>query len=289
MDTPPPVARYGITEECNWQVCVVPNLYPVLNREVSSDDRNTDRGLFESRPANGFHEVVIESPTHASRFSDLSLDQTRMMLLAYRDRMNEYRKRDGIQYVQIIKNSGAAAGASLEHSHSQLFALPLVPEQVEQELSVCEQWYETHETCVMCELLAGELEKQARIVAMNDQFVAWCPYASRCSFETWIAPRVHAGSFEEMTNDQAEGLTSLLADVMQRIEGHPRINAYNYLLHSLPFGRPEHRSFHWHLEIIPRIAKEAGFEWSTRVFVNTVSPEAAAQELRKMQTGDTSG
>lgn len=325
MDTVPPVATYRMAEDGqiqrfqiadghskgddasqgdptnDWQVCVVPNLYPILDPVTvvntahvlspSAGNSNLNKspatgqlasgGLLDAWPARGMHDVVIESPTHATCVNDLTEDQFHMMLFAYRDRMRTMYSHEDIRYVQVIKNRGHDAGASLHHSHSQIIGIDFVPEQVRREINTSAAWLRQHGRCVLCDLLATELELDQRIMDANEDFIAWCPYASRFGYETWIAPRQHAGGFEQLEDRRLKSLSSLFQSVLRRLENHPRIVAYNYLLHSLPLPANGHEQFHWHLEILPRIAKEAGFEWGTQIGVNTVAPERAAAELSR--------
>ena len=191
------------------------------------------------------------------------------------------RDHDSIVFVMPFKNSGLDGGASLEHSHSQIMGLPFVPPRMGIELSGSSSFFGRENTCVFCQLLATESEARLRVVAENSDFVAWCPYASRCAFETWIAPRKHAPRFEETGRLSLDRLGELLLRVLRAVENHPRINAYNYLLHSAPFDTCPHDHYHWHIEIVPRIAKVGGFEWGTGVFINSVPPEQAASQLRE--------
>ena len=280
MDTPPIIEQFG--GENPWQVCVVPNLYPVLSAQESRSGVAQDASvsaLFKTRTVEGFHEVVIESPVHTTRLSDLSGEQFRLMLEAYRSRICSMRDR-GCDYVQVMKNQGRDAGASLMHTHSQIFGMHFVPETVERELQGALKYQQTNQSCVYCDLVAAELGAKERVVATNDHFVAWCPFASRFALETWIAPRTHTPRFEEATDDLLETLASLFRMVMRKLESHPRVQAFNYLIHTAPFGaQADH--YHWHIEIIPRVAKLAGFEWGTGVHINTIPPERAAAELRQ--------
>ena len=281
MDTPPIVARYGESNS-PWQVCVVPNLFPVLaTSEIVAPP--TSLGMHESSPAVGIHEVVIESPTHATKMSELSLNQFGFMLQAYQDRIRTHRDTDGIQFALAMKNSGQAAGASLRHTHSQIFGLPFVPEQMQRELKGAANYFDRKRRCVYCELIQAEensSQEDSRIVAQTEHFVAWCPYASRVSYEVWLAPRQHQARFEDMRAGMLADLGQLFCSLIRKIEQHPRIAAFNYLLHTSPFDSDHQDHYHWHIEILPRIAKQAGFEWGAGIEINTVRPSRAADELR---------
>jgi len=291
METPPIVSSYDADGNCfpnqlvrDWQVCVVPNLYPSLTYDASGLAESDVDASDTSEPAHGFHEVVIESPTHATRFSELTEQQVRAMLFAYRDRMKTMQSQAGVRYVQVIKNSGEDAGASVRHSHSQIFGLPLVPDYVQQEIESSARLQTQHGQCVFCKQIDQELQSQKRIVLASEKFVAWCPYASRVSYELHVAPRTHHARFEESNDVLLGEFASFLQQIVGRLERHPRIHAFNYLLHSLPVGKNEESSYHWHFEVLPRIAKQAGFEWGTGIYINTIAPENAAREIRDAAT-----
>lgn len=296
MQTPPILARYG--EAANhgvpWQVCVVPNLYPSLTppadglassagqaEHLTPLNISNPSELFSSTIAQGFHEVIIESPTHETQAGDLSQSVFKHMLRAYRDR-TKWMYDQGARYVQVIKNSGEAAGASVRHTHSQIFGIPFVPEHVARELKGADDFFDGPRDCLFCQILEQELAvaTDSRIVATTEEFVAWCPFASRVGYELQIAPRVHAARFEDSSDSLLDKLAVLLRSLIGRLDEHPRVNAFNYLIHSLPPEFESTASYHWHIEILPRIAKEAGFEWGTGVNINTVPPEQAAKELR---------
>lgn len=279
MDTPAPVAQYGRSSTSNWEVCVVPNRYPVLQPTTLFSVQPDPSGIDEVASDAGFHEVVIESPRHITTVTEMTREQFLWMLVAYRDRFGAI-KEAGLTQGLAIKNSGAAAGASLKHAHSQVFGLPFVPPQIELELLGSQRFYETHGTCPFCAMITAEQQVATRVVAENDAFIAWCPRASRFPFETWIAPKSHRSRFE-MEDDESLGvLGDLFRLVVQRVEAHSRIDAFNYLIHSLPFDTNHHDHYHWHIEIIPRVAKAAGFEWGTGIHINTVVPAVAAEQLR---------
>ena len=239
-------------------------------------------GLFEAAPAVGRHEVVIESPTHEISLGKLSADQITMMLTAYRDRMQLMRDTGHVAYALPIKNVGPEGGASLEHCHSQIFGLPLVPASVQEELTGSLRFKESTSNCVFCELIREELKAGERVVAVTDRFVVWCPFASRVNFEMWIAPRGHLARYESSSAELLKELGGLLGQVVRMLERHHRIMDFNYLIHSLPFDTNRDDHYHWHMEIIPRTSKAAGFEWGTGVQICTISPQQAAADLRHL-------
>ena len=281
MDTPPIVEQYGASDSADpWQVCVVTNRYPSLDPIESGYRYKPAEDLLEGCPAAGRHEVVIESPTHQVRTGDLSPSQFLYMLQAYRDRIRAMRTMPGIHFALAMKNSGRDAGASLQHAHSQIFGLPMVPEQVQRELHRTKLFFDRNERCLFCDLIVAEILCDDRIVALTDDFIAWCPHASRFSYEIWLAPRKHCARFEDSDHQTLQKLGRLLQAVIRKVDQSSRIGAFNYFIHSQPFAISRQDHYHWHIEILPRIAKQAGFEWATGVHINTVEPAQAARELR---------
>jgi UDPglucose--hexose-1-phosphate uridylyltransferase len=235
--------------------------------------------FYVTRPGKGIHEVIVEAPDHIIRFTGLDLDQASLVFRAYRDRLRSLSEDPRIAYAQIFKNSGAAAGASLEHAHSQLIATSVVPTQIQSELARARSYHRQHGQCAFCDMLLFELRAGVRVVAETDSFVAFCPYASQFPYETWVLPRRHRCSFEEAEDAEIRELAGVVRDVIGRIEFTLNDPAFNYLIHTSPYrgGAADH--YHWHMEISPRLTKTAGFEWGAGDYINTVSPEDAARVL----------
>ncbi len=286
-ETPPAVAVYS--RDCpplspqDWQLRVVPNLYPALSRHGDP----IAAGQSQSSPivAHGWHEVVIESPDHLQRLTELQPDQVALVLQAYQERFQVYAADPTIRCAIAFKNCGRDAGMSLEHIHSQLVALPFVPSVLAAELAGAAAFHSRHEGCVFCHLTEDEERQQIRLVNQTDHFLALCPYASRVPFEIWVLPRQHRARFERLPVGLRRELAELLRDVLRRLEESLAHPAYNYVVHTCPFDTRSEDHYHWHFEIIPRIAHLAGLEWGTGVYVNIVSPEAAAHTLRSAQRG----
>jgi UDPglucose--hexose-1-phosphate uridylyltransferase len=279
-ETPPAIATYG-NGRSPWLVRVVPNKYPAL----TADRRALSKAASEAQlPGFGQHEVIVESPRHVASLSELTDAEAEHVFAAYRDRIRQLKAEGRWRYVQIFKNVGPAAGASLEHLHSQLIALAEVPEVIEQELTASSQFFSSHKRSLLLNLIEQERASADRIVQQTERFVAFCPYASRFGYEVWIAPRRHQPRFEDVEPGELGELSRLVRDIVGRIEvvvGQP---AYNYFLHTQPFDMPAHDHYHWHIEIIPRLTKVAGFEWSTGCFINPYPPESAAAHLRSLPT-----
>jgi UDPglucose--hexose-1-phosphate uridylyltransferase len=260
-----------------WQLRVVPNMFPAV-RPVDGSPLETD--LLQSLPGIGRHEVVIESPEHVANPALLPDALFRDVFIAYRERVKAFAADPALQYVSVFKNVGAEAGASLGHCHSQLIALPLVPDIIEQEYAGAAAHFTRTGRCVFCDLVSRELAAKVRVVAETENLIAVAAWAARFSHETWVLPKRHSSRYEDLTDIMAAelaGMMKRLVAALDRVLAEP---AYNWYLHAAPLRSPESPHYHWHFEVIPRTARPAGFEWGTGCFVNPTSPEAAAAELR---------
>ena len=276
-----PEAIVAYPQGRRWQVRVVPNKFPAIHSPAA--DFLNDGPFLHTQPASGFHEVVVESANHLCRFSELSPTEAELTFRAYRDRFRAWSRVNAVQSAIAFKNCGVEAGASIEHCHSQLIALPFVPTQMEIEIRNAQAHFETHDRCIFCELIEREIEKEERIVAADQGLVALCPFASRFAYETWILPRSHASHFHE-TDDQGLSRLSLMAsEILTRLDQAVGCPPHNYVIHSAPFDSYRSDHYHWHIEILPRVSRAAGFEWGTGVHINVVRPEDAASVLRNVR------
>jgi len=261
-----------------WTYRVVPNKFPALRIEGDLDP--SGEGLYDKMTGVGAHEVVIETPLHAASLATLPVDAVADVLLAFRERVLDLKKDPRFAYVLVFKNHGEAAGASLEHPHSQLIATPIIPIMVSEELAGSAQYYDLKERCVWCDMVRQERRGRGRLVLESPEFVALAPFAPRFPFETWILPTRHRAAFEESTEEELRGVAETLGEVLRRMDqvlGEP---PFNFMLHTAPFREAQLESFHWHLEVIPKLTRVAGFEWGSGFFINPVPPEAAAEALR---------
>jgi UDPglucose--hexose-1-phosphate uridylyltransferase len=261
-----------------WSLRVVPNKFPALR--IEGDLEAQGEGLYDRMTGVGAHEVVIETPDHHATLARLPEAQVTAVLLAYRDRMRDLRKDHRLEYVTVFKNHGEGAGASLEHPHSQLIATPIVPIMVADELAGALQHYRIKKRCVWCDIVHQERRERGRLVLDDGGLVALTPFAPRFPFETWILPREHQPSFEETGPADLAALGRVLREVLRRMGRVLRDPPYNFMLHSAPFRGEAVGRYHWHLEIIPKLTRVAGFEWGTGFFINPTPPEEAARYLR---------
>jgi UDPglucose--hexose-1-phosphate uridylyltransferase len=261
-----------------WTLRVVPNKFPALR--IEGELGPTGEGLYDRMHGVGAHEVIIETPSHDAPLWALSDEQVADILRAYRDRMRDLRHDPRLEYVMVFKNHGEAAGASLEHPHSQLIATPIVPIMVEEELEGGLTHLRIKKRCIWCDVVRQERRTGTRLILEGPGVVALAPFAPRVPFETWILPRAHESSFEESPDDALAHVARLLKEVLRRmgrVLGDP---PYNFMLHSAPLRTAHLEHFHWHMEIIPKLTRVAGFEWGTGFFINPTPPEEAAMYLR---------
>ena len=262
----------------DWQVRIVPNRYPAVGE---TESRPSIDPFFGVHAAPGRHEVIIESPGHETAMYRLSPLQFGLVLRAWRQRMQEIRDERIAAHVTLFKNNGAAAGASLEHVHSQLLAIPFVPPAVEDELSAGAEFLRTHGSNAWLENLEREVSAGERIVSDFGTFVVFCPFASRFPAEMWIVPRRHCPDFTEATDEELDVLASILKESLTRLDQLYSDAACNLVVHTAPFTADERRdSMQWHIQITPRLTGIAGFEIGAGSWVNIVTPEDASARLR---------
>jgi UDPglucose--hexose-1-phosphate uridylyltransferase len=263
-----------------WDVRVVPNKFPALQVEGGLD-RQGD-GLFDKMNGVGAHEVIIETPQHDATLATLPAVAIERILWAYRERVLDLRQDRRFRYILVFKNYGAAAGASLDHPHSQLIALPVVPRIVRDEIAGAKQHFQHKERCVYCDIIRQELDQRVRVIAENADFVALSPYAPRFPFETWMLPKRHGASFEEAPRHEYDALARMLRETLQRMNRALESPPFNLIIHSSPFSENTAEYYHWHIEIMPTLTKVAGFEWGSGFYINPTAPEEAAEVLREV-------
>jgi UDPglucose--hexose-1-phosphate uridylyltransferase len=282
--TPPEIMAYRekgtYPNQKGWRVRVVPNKFPALRIEGNLDKRGD--GIYDMMNGIGAHEVIIEGPEHVVSLTQLENEHIQEILWTYRDRLVDLKKDKRFTYGMLFKNVGAIAGASLEHSHTQLVVTPAVPITVEHEMRGAEEFYKYRNRCIFCDMIRQEIATESRIVMEEDNFIAFTPFASRFPFEIWILPKQHEAHFENTQKLEIEELAMVLKSTLTKLETALDSPPYNYILHTSPFNAGELEYYHWHIEIIPRLTKIAGFEWGTGYYINTVPPESAAEYLRNV-------
>jgi len=260
-----------------WSLRVVPNKFPALT--IEGEIQKTAEGIYDKMNGLGAHEVIIETPDHNMTLSDLPLKQVEDILTAFHKRIIDLQRDKRLKYVLIFKNEGDAAGASLEHSHSQLIALPIVPRVVEQEMENAMRYFDYKERCIFCDIIHMEILTRTRLISENEDFVSIAPFASPSPFEIMILPRRHESNY------RPDSKLYLLAEILRktlrqldRVLGRP---PYNMMIHTAPLRTENNEYYHWHIEIKPRLTTMAGFEWGSGFYINPTPPEEAAKFLRE--------
>ena len=285
LRTPPEILAYrtrGGANEPGWTLRVISSKFPVLRVEGAMNSKAD--GIYDKMNGIGAHEVIIETPEHLLTLATMPEKRIEDLFWAYRDRVLDLRRDVRLKYVLLFKNHGEAAGQALEHTHSQLIALPVVPKQVHEEIDGAKRHYEYKERCVYCDIVSQEIDDGSRLVLDTDHFVAISPYAARFPFETWIVPKVHNSHAETMSHAEIEDLAHVLRSILRRIDTTLELPPYNLVVHSAPVQEAASAHYHWHIEIIPKLTHVAGFEWGSGFYINPTPPEESAKFLR-----DTAG
>lgn len=247
-----------------WQVRVIPNLYPAVS----------------ATSGNGQQEVIVESPRHVAGFAQLTAAERQLVFTAYRSRFRAAAQNPDFHSAILFKNYGRLAGASQYHIHSQFVALTQPLDAIRAACANARTYHARHDRCLFCEQIAAERQLAIRTVAESEAYFAFCPAASRTAYETWILPKRHASRFEHLDDDRLGQFCEFTSLMLARLENTVQHVAYNYAIHSAPFDSTFDQHYHWHMVISPRISGIAGFELSTSVFINPVTPETAAEQLR---------
>ncbi len=263
-----------------WQVRVIANKFPAL--KVEGELNKSGEGLYDKMNGIGAHEVIIESPEHERHLADQDPQHIEKIIQAFILRMQDLKKDVRLKYLMVFKNHGYRAGATLHHSHSQLIATPIVPKAIKEEMYGAQAYYRYKERCIFCDIVRQEQEDRRRLVCENAEFLAMVPFAARFPFEIWILPKRHNPSFEKLPPEQVPPLAAILKECLIRLNLAISRPPYNFVIHTAPGDHAEPEWFHWHLEIMPRITRVAGFERGTGFYINPTPPEEAAKYLQQM-------
>ena len=299
--TPPAISTYPSAED--WSIRIVENLYPVLGDE--DEGRSVSEGLRQIISGYGRHEVIIDHDHHGMAIYDMSEEHLALLFHAYRERMKElYESDPRLRYVMVFKNFGPAAGASIPHTHSQIIAMPVIPENVQAEIQFSNTYYRNQHRCIYCTLIdeamtfsttvydrvQGEMERKVEladyVIEKGEHFIAIKPFASRYEWEVHVLPIQHRADYLQISEAELQDLARVFRRTMARLEVVLGGVQFNYFLHTVPHQAGTenyHNSYHWHLEITPRTSIPTGFELGSGLYVNTISPEYAAWQLRKVK------
>lgn len=268
-----------------WEIRVVANRFPALKIENELTFENLNK-VHNKIGGIGAHEVIIESPEHNLEFHNFSCQKRAEILEVFRERIEDLYKDYRFAYVQLFRNFGKDAGASLIHPHSQIIAVPKIPKRSMEEIKASENFWKTYSECIFCSKINSTENFRDRIIIENENFISFIPYAARFAFETWIMPKKHSSMFEMCSFDDLKELSKIMGKTQEVIADCLKNPPYNLVLHTSPnlnnkFLDNIQDFFHWHFELIPRITSIAGFEWGTGFYINPISPEKSAEMLRE--------
>ncbi len=263
-----------------WKVRVIPNRVPCL--KVEGNLEKAGIGIYDMTNGVGAHEVVIETPDHELETARMRKADIETVIHAWIERSLDLRRDLRMRSIMVFKNHGLHSGAAQSHAHSQILAMPVIPKHLEEELEGARRYIKWRDRCVFCDMIKQEIADGTRVVAENRHFAAITPYASRFPFETWIVPKKHTDDFASMDKELTASFAAMYGDMIGVLDdtlGNPSFNAS---VHSAPVNTDEDTSllYHWHMEIIPRITRDSGFETGSGMFHNPVSPEKAAISLQ---------
>lgn len=282
--------RSGNPNRPGWKIRVLPNKYPVLE-DKSDGIRRSASGHYDLISGVGAHEIVVEHPAHLTLFHELGREHTVNLINTWRSRASALMENEAYRYIMLYKNHGQAAGASINHGHSQILAMPVIPRIVAMALATAREHFHLKERCLFCDLVHQEMEEGTRVVAQNEHFVCFVPYASRFPFELAIFPKKHYHDFPTIGDELLAPCAEILTEAVARLFALFGDPPFNLLVHTGPNTNQTPRragywstlrfDWHWHIEITPRLSAVAGFEMGTGLFINHTPPELAARLLRE--------
>lgn len=286
---PKPIYSYPF-DHPEWQVRVTPHLHPLYRIEGGAQRRGD--GVYDMMRDLGAHEIIIETRDHNLTLSQQSDENAAQVLHAYVERLSDLKGDVRFRYITVFRNQGKAAGQELDHPHSEITATPFIPRRVGYELRSAQRYFSIKERCLFCDIVRQELSQQVRTVDSDGAFAAFCPFASRVPYETWVLPSYHHSRFEDDldSGEKQLRLARFLKGVLRRLEAVAP--AYHLVLHTSPNTNARYESagtwqtlandYHWHFEILPVIASRSKPYSLKEVYYNSLAPEAAAAELRSV-------
>ena len=274
-----------------WSIRTVTNKFAALGRNGTSKLNGSD--LFKEVPGEGAHEVLIESPTHDARYAEFSEKKLQAVLMAYRARLIELMADPPIQYVQVIRNCGAEAGASLMHPHTQILGMHFNPDWIRLEVENAGRHFEAHGRCLFCDIREQESDERARVIDENESFIACTAFAPCFPYQSWILPKRHQHDYRLASDEELFELAVVMKRTMMGIERALEAPPFNLTLYTAPKSEESlggasrlDQVYHWRFEITPRLTRLSAFELGAEVFINPISPEKAALEIRGLTNGN---
>lgn len=269
--TPPTLIEFD-DDKGKWSLRGFNNKFAALSRDSKPINNSyVDMGY-------GVAEIIVESPNHNLTLGQLEIKNVENIIKALVKRYRAISKDENIKYIQMFKNFGHHGGASLEHGHWQIIAVPFIPEIIEKEINGTKEYEREKNLCPYCDMIMKEPMVNKRVVGENESFIIVCPYASQYPYETWILPKKHQRNFVDMDTEEVKNLSILLKQLIRKYEIEFDYPSYNIVIHTLPINKSE--DFHWHMEILPRLVTGGGFELATGAYINPTPPEQATSILK---------
>ncbi|MCX6927040.1 MAG: galactose-1-phosphate uridylyltransferase [Verrucomicrobia bacterium] len=279
----------GGPNQPGWKVRVIPNKFPALR--IEGDMNREADGIYDRMNGIGAHEVIIDTPDHNQALEEQPVEDIALALRACKERIVDLQRDERFRYVLVFKNVGRAAGASLKHSHYQVIATPVTPSRVKAKLAGARDYYQRKERSVFHDILRQEQREGSRVVFENNGFLVFCPFASRFPFELCLLPKRQSADFHTIEPDELHQLAEGLKVVLSKLSRGLKQPQYNLIIQTAPSRIGHRRSgywdtieqdFRWHIEILPRLTRTAGFEWGTGFYINPLPPENSAAYLREL-------
>ncbi|KPJ67599.1 hypothetical protein AMJ44_07195 [candidate division WOR-1 bacterium DG_54_3] len=262
-----------------WRIRIIPNKYAALVPKGDLKRAKVQR-LFPQMNGIGEHEVIIESPEHEKSIAVMDQKQVEEIFLAYRERYMTLSQNPKFEMIIIFKNHGFQAGTSLRHPHSQLIATPITPMHIRHRIEEAMRYFDDNGDCVYCEMIKAEKRARERVILETDNFITFEPFASKSPFETWVIPKIHKASFEEVSQGEVKELAYVMKMTLAKIYKALEDPDFNYMIFSSPCHEKDGEYYHWYIQILPRVSAMAGFELGSGIYINTMPPETAAKLLR---------
>ncbi len=279
LSNPKSAYQFSIKEAETNNIYSIPNKYPAFTDE---EEVIEDAGeLYFSTKSLGGHEVIIIKD-HQKEVYEGGWELMTELFGVYVDRYKYFQKNPIIEYIMVINNKGPEAAASIEHPHSQLFASSIIPNQIEDELKGSKAFFFDKKKCVYCAMIKEEKQLEVRVVSENEDFIAFTFFAARFPFEIWVIPKKHSAFFEDISEGELDNMGKIVYDCLSKLNKSLKFPPFNWWIHTGPTKRNHIGNFyHWHLEIAPRVSKFGGYEMGSGIVIDVVSPEMAAQFLKK--------
>jgi UDPglucose--hexose-1-phosphate uridylyltransferase len=277
--TPQEVLRIPGAQGTDWAVRVITNKFAVLESQ-GEPWRRENGPLFREMNGVGYHEVIVETPVHNRRPSQMHEVEVERVMQAYQLRYRVLQQDPQVRYIILFKNHGERAGTSLMHPHAQLVATPIAPHQIRRKYEVAISHYDDTGRCLYGDLVEAEVAAQVRIVEETEHLVVFHPFASQVPFETWIAPKHQQSSFGQVSSEELVALAQTLRKTLLGLDNALGNPDFNYILHSAPTEDETKHYYLWHIQILPRVTTIAGFELGSGMSITTVMPEESAALMR---------